>query len=74
MIDILLIGAGGHSKSCIDVIETGNIFNICGFVDQDLNKNNFNYNGYTVIGNDEDLPLLRQKYENVLITVGQKLN
>ena len=34
MIDILLIGAGGHSKSCIDVIETGNIFNICGFVDQ----------------------------------------
>ena len=31
---ILLIGAGGHARACIDVIETSNQFEISGLVEK----------------------------------------
>ena len=30
---IILIGGGGHCKSCIDVIESNNMFDIAGIVE-----------------------------------------
>ena len=42
--NIILIGAGGHATSCIDVIETTNKFKIIGLIDK-KNKN------YLKIGN-----------------------
>ncbi len=68
MDDILLVGAGGHARSCIDVIEESAKFNIIGLVDYDEKKS---LNGYPVIGNDEDLPILREKCSIAFITVGQ---
>ena len=38
MIKIILVGAGGHAKSCIDVIETVKNFKIVGLIDNNLNK------------------------------------
>ena len=32
--NIILIGAGGHATSCIDVIETTNKFKIIGLIDK----------------------------------------
>ncbi|MFD1551236.1 acetyltransferase [Putridiphycobacter roseus] len=67
---IILIGGGGHCKSCIDVIESTNEFEIAGIVDSQLALGETVF-GYPVLGKDEDLATLRKKYEHALITVGQ---
>ena len=70
MQDILLIGGGGHCKSVIDVIELENKYNIVGIIDK---KELISQDvlGYKVIGCDEDLPKLFQKYKYALVTIGQ---
>ena len=67
---ILLIGAGGHARSCIDVLEEENQFEIAGLIEKGESISNESL-GYPVIGTDDDLNVLRQQYNNVLITVGQ---
>lgn len=67
--EIILIGGGGHCKSCIDVIEAENKFDIKGIIDlpSEMGKAILSY---SVIGNDDDIPELAQKGYNFLITVG----
>ena len=67
---ILLIGGGGHCKSCIDVIEQEGKYQIAGIVDP-KEKQGHTILGYPVIGTDDDLPQLISQYKNALITVGQ---
>ena len=70
MDNIILIGAGGHARSCIDVIEQSAQYKIAGFVEKDEKKMLKNMN-YHILGTDNDLPNLRLKYSNALITIGQ---
>ena len=67
---IILIGGGGHCKSCIDVIEQQGKYLIAGIVDlsEKLHKKILNYE---IIATDDDLPQLLNEYENFLITLGQ---
>jgi sugar O-acyltransferase (sialic acid O-acetyltransferase NeuD family) len=67
---ILLIGGGGHCRSCIDVIEAEGKYKIAGIVNQP-GGNREPVLGYEVLGNDEDLPELLKKHPSALITVGQ---
>ena len=67
---ILLIGAGGHARSCIDVLEEEKQFEIAGLIEKGESISNESL-GYPVIGTDDDLKVLRQQYKNALITVGQ---
>jgi len=67
---ILLIGAGGHARSCIDVLEKENQFEIAGLIEKGESISNESL-GYPIIGTDDDLQVLRQQYKNALITVGQ---
>lgn len=67
---ILLVGGGGHCKSCIEVIESTNEFEIAGIVDLE-SKIGESILGYKFIACDDDLPKLRVKYDYALITVGQ---
>jgi sugar O-acyltransferase (sialic acid O-acetyltransferase NeuD family) len=67
---ILLIGAGGHARSCIDVIETVSQFRIAGLIETNEEIKNTNL-GYPIIGTDNDLQDLQQQYKNTLITIGQ---
>jgi sugar O-acyltransferase (sialic acid O-acetyltransferase NeuD family) len=67
---IILIGGGGHCKSCIDVIEQEGRFTIAGIVDVPEKKQH-NVQGYSVIGTDADLAELIKSCPNVLITLGQ---
>ena len=67
---ILLIGAGGHAHSCIDVLEEENQFEIAGLIEKGERISN-NSLGYSVIGTDDDLKVLRKHYKNAIITVGQ---
>ncbi len=67
---IILIGAGGHTRSCIDVLEEENQFEIVGLIEKSKSISNESF-GYPVIGTDDDLKGLRKHYKNALITVGQ---
>ena len=67
---IILVGAGGHCKSCIDVIEQAGTFQIAGIVDVP-EKLHQEILGYEITATDDDLPHLVNEYENFLITLGQ---
>ena len=67
---ILLIGAGGHAHSCIDVIESEDKFKIIGLIDNSK-KIGTKVLNYRVIGNDKDLKKFRKLSDYVFISVGQ---
>jgi len=67
---IILIGGGGHCKSCIDVIEQEGRFTIAGIVDVPEKKHQ-TVLGYPINGTDADLAELIESFPNVLITMGQ---
>ncbi len=68
--EIILIGGGGHCRSCIDVIEQKGSYSIAGIVDLS-EKLHQKIMGYEIIATDDDLPRLVNKYGNFLITLGQ---
>ena len=70
MKDILLIGGGGHCKAVIDVIEQEKKYNIVGIIDK---KELIGQKvlGYKIIGCDDDLKQLFDKYKYAIVTVGQ---
>lgn len=67
--NIILIGAGGHCHSVIDVIEQENRYTILGLVDtkENIGKEVL---GYKVIGCDEDLPTLFKECKLAHIAIG----
>lgn len=68
---LLLVGAGGHARACIDVIEQGGRFRILGLVDNDPQLRGQSVLGYPVLGGDADLPALLAECPRALVTVGQ---
>lgn len=70
MEEILLIGGGGHCKSCIDVIEQEGKYKIAGIIDK-KELIGEHVLGYEIIGEDEDLPKLFKKYKYAIVTLGQ---
>jgi len=68
---ILLFGGGGHSKACIDVIESSGEFAISGIVDPFLKKLDL---PYELINKEESYGLLRETADNAFISVGQLKN
>jgi sugar O-acyltransferase (sialic acid O-acetyltransferase NeuD family) len=66
---LILIGAGGHARACIDVIEQHNQFQIAGLVGMahELSTSHF---GYSVIAMDNDLPALSRTYRYAVMGVG----
>lgn len=67
---IILIGGGGHCKSCIEVVESTNEYEIVGIVDT-KDKLGTDILGYKIFACDDDLEKLKEKYDYALITVGQ---
>jgi len=67
---LILIGAGGHARACIDVIEHLDTFDIAGLIgnEEELQHECL---GYRVIATDSDFPELAKQYQYALITVGQ---
>ena len=67
---LVLIGGGGHCKSCIDVIEQTGLYDIIGILDkQDLIGQTVL--GYSIIETDKQIELLVKEGYEFLITVGQ---
>lgn len=67
---LLLLGAGGHARSCIDVIERQGVFDIAGLVGtrDELGRRLLSY---PVVGTDEDLDTLAKVHRHALVAVGQ---
>lgn len=67
---LILIGAGGHARACIDIIEQFGHYQIAGLVGmpQEVNTQHL---GYTVIATDNELPELARSYQYAFIAVGQ---
>ena len=67
---IILVGGGGHCRSCIDVIEQEDKYQIGGIVDVSA-KLHQKILGYEIIATDSDLSNLIREYEFFFITIGQ---
>ena len=67
---LILIGAGGHARSCIDVIEQQGQYQIVGLVGLAEQKHAQQL-GYAVIASDNALDELAKSYQYALITIGQ---
>ena len=67
MKNLILIGAGGHCLSCIDIIENIRKYKIKGIFDRNKDINI----EYPILGNDNDLERFKKKYNYAFITIGQ---
>jgi len=67
---LILIGGGGHCKSCIDVIEETGVYEILGILDQEENIGK-RLLGYPLVGTDADIATYNHSEIEFLITVGQ---
>lgn len=70
MRELLLIGAGGHCRAVIDVLERTERWRIGGIIEGPEGGAQ-EVLGYPVIGTDDELPDLRRHFDHALITVGQ---
>ncbi len=66
----IIIGAGGHARACIDVIEQHGEYKIAGLVgtEEELGLQCL---GYSVIATDDDLPQLADAYPFAFLAMGQ---
>jgi len=71
--NIILIGGGGHCKSCIEIINSTGKYHIAGILDlpSELGKKIL---GVKVIGNDDDYLKFHEQENVFFITVGQIKN
>ncbi len=71
MTKLILIGGGGHCKSCIEVIESTGEFEIVGILDIPSKKGE-KVLDYEVIGTDEDIPhFIAKGILHYFVTLGQ---
>ena len=68
--NLLIVGAGGHTRSCIDVIHASSRFKIQGLIGS-CDQVGQTVLGYQVIGSDNDLALFRSDCEFAFIGIGQ---
>jgi sugar O-acyltransferase (sialic acid O-acetyltransferase NeuD family) len=66
---VVLLGAGGHAKSCIDVIEQTGLFEIVGLLGK-FEEIGIEVSGYKVIGSDDDLPRLNKEIKYAINCIG----
>jgi sugar O-acyltransferase (sialic acid O-acetyltransferase NeuD family) len=67
---ILLVGAGGHARACIDVIEQEGRFLVGALLGLPVEIGT-NVLGYEVVGTDADLEAALRAHRSALVTVGQ---
>ena len=70
MQSLILVGGGGHCKSCIDVINSLNEYKILGILDTS-DKIGQEVCGYKIVGTDDDIEKYAKQGVYFLITVGQ---
>ncbi len=67
---IVLIGGGGHCRACIDVVNAEGKYEVMGLVVQRNNEDRISCE-LPVLGSDDNLREILDKYKNALVSVGQ---
>ena len=67
---IILIGAGGHAKSCIDIIKNIDDYEIFGLIGK-KNQIDSTINNYKIVGTDKDLIEFSKNIKLAFISIGQ---
>ena len=67
---ILIIGAGGHARSLIDVIETTKKFKIVGLINNGKSKKKI-FDKYKILGSDFQINKMKKYSKLVAIGIGQ---
>ena len=70
MRNIVLLGAGGHCRSCIEIIEKVEKYQIKGILDKNK-KSKGDFMGYKILGSDEELKDIILENDFALVCVGQ---
>ena len=66
---ILILGTGGHAKSCIDLISRCKDYNLIGLISKNSDEIEKNSN-VKVVGSDKDLINFKKKCKNLMIGIG----
>ena len=68
--ELIIIGAGGHARSCIDTIEQEGKYKIGGLVglSQEVGSSQF---GYEVLATDSELDELAKRFQYAFLSLGQ---
>jgi sugar O-acyltransferase (sialic acid O-acetyltransferase NeuD family) len=67
--NIYLLGGGGHCRSCIDVIESTNLYRIVGIFDTSVNTNEM-VGAYKYLGDDHEINKLITADDSALVCIG----
>lgn len=67
---LMIIGGGGHTISCMDVIKSTGLYNVIGIIDTPEQVGS-NVLGVPVIGTDQDILSLANKTDLFFIGIGQ---
>jgi sugar O-acyltransferase (sialic acid O-acetyltransferase NeuD family) len=67
---IIILGAGGHARSLIDVLRTQNGTEVIGILNADKSRNGANVDGIPIIGQDNQLESFKSRFDFFLIGVG----
>jgi len=70
---LVLMGAGGHARSCIDVIEQEDTFSIAGLIGS-RSELGAKVLGYKVVGTNDDIEKIAREVRFALVAVGQIRN
>lgn len=67
---LVMVGAGGHARSCIDVIRDLSSYDDIILVGNQT-EIGARVDGYEVVSSDDDLPRLRRSYQEGFVGIGQ---
>ena len=73
MKNIIIVGAAGHARSCIEVVESEGIYKIAGLVGL-KSEIGLEISGYKVIASDDELPRMLNDFEYAINALGQISN
>ena len=65
---LLLLGAGGHAKVVVDLIESSTDIKILGFLDSFTSESKFL--GYPILGADDELLKFSPREADVFVSIG----
>ncbi len=71
MHNVIIFGSSGHGSVILDCLEKEGKYNVIGFVDSYIRKGSI-INGYQVLGSEDDLPYLANRYNLIggIVAIG----
>lgn len=66
---VMILGTGGHARSCLDIVEQNNNLELIGFIEQKKSKKKFFFKNYKIVGSEVDLENLKKKTSYIILGI-----